>query len=76
MKEIFLAIIFMINGTPTILDGWQLREHPTMEVCNTRKAFVQNYTSAIIGLPEVGVIYCGTLEEIQQQIRILNSEPA
>jgi hypothetical protein len=74
MKEIFLAIIFMFNGTPTIMDGWQIREYPTMEVCNTRKEYAENYFSGLKDAPEVGVIYCGTLEQIQQQISILNSE--
>lgn len=74
MKEIFLAIIFMFNGTPTIIDGWQMREYPTMEVCNTRKEYMENYIVSLDGVPEVGVIYCGTFEQIQHQIRILNSE--
>jgi hypothetical protein len=74
MTQIFLAIIFMINGEPTIMDGWEMREYPTMEICDTRKEFMTTYTNGIDNLPKVGVIYCGTVAEIQHQLTILNSE--
>ena len=74
MSQIFLAIIFMINGQPTIIDGWEMREYSNMKICNTRKEFMQNYISGIDNLPDVGVIYCGTEDEIQHQITILNSK--
>ena len=74
MNEIFLAVIFMFNGIPTMVDGWEPREYPSMEICNLRKSVMEDYISAH-DFPEVGVIYCGTKEQIQHQVRILNSEP-
>lgn len=76
MKEIFLAVIFMINGQTAMIDGWHPRQHPDMESCNIKKEFMEHYVVTTKGLPEVGEIYCGTQEQIQHQIRILNSESA
>lgn len=75
MKDVLLAIIFMVDGTPTIMEGWEPRLFPNMEICEERKEFMELYVDAIVELPEVGVIFCGTSDEIQHQVRILNSEP-
>lgn len=71
MKTV-LAVIFLVNGEPTILyDGFQPREQPNMEVCKERAAFMTEYLEQDPNMPEVAEIICGDAAFIQSRIDVL-----
>lgn len=72
--EILIAVIFLINGEPTILEGFEPLVQPSIEICEVRKDFMEVYLKAVPGLPEIAGIFCGTSEEIQREIDLLNDE--
>lgn len=75
MKEIFLVILFNINGELTIIDGFYPLQVNQMQVCEQRKEFAEGYLPLLEDIPEVAAIICGGKDEIEKQINILNSTP-
>jgi len=71
MNEIFLAIFFIVNGEPTIIDGWAPLAMESMEDCVKGKASVE---TRIEYMQTEAVVFCGTREQIQREIDILNDE--
>ena len=52
MKTFLLIVVFYNTfGQPTIIDGWQPLQVPTLERCEAGKANIENYISQS-GLPE------------------------
>ncbi len=43
----FLVILFIINGEPTLLDGWWPMRYETQEICEEKKKKVLDYISDI-----------------------------
>ena len=76
MSKIFLLVVFLINGEPTIIgDGFSPREQESMEVCEQRKLFFEFYLEQNSEqFPPILGVYCGTREEIEQQVIIDTSE--
>lgn len=68
----FLVAIFLINGEPSFLDGYYPREVKSVEVCEDRRVFMLEYLRSVDGLPEVGDVVCGTEEDIQKRINVLD----
>lgn len=74
--KVLLAVLFIMNGEPTLIEGYLPREQPSMEVCEERADFMADYLSTVPDLPEIGEIICGTEEEIQKAIDVLNDPMA
>lgn len=75
MKEIFLVILFNINGELAIIDGFYPLQVSQIQECEQRKEFAEGYLPQIEDLPEVTAIICGDKDDIDHQINILNSTP-
>jgi hypothetical protein len=73
MDQILLAILFYVNGEVSIIEGWHPREQPSMDVCEQRKEFTLKSMESIEDFDNLAGVFCGTQEEIQRQIDILNS---
>lgn len=43
MTQIFLAIVFIVNGHAVFLPGFHPREAPNMAVCESRMDFTKKY---------------------------------
>ena len=74
--KILLVVLFMVNGEPALIDGYMPREQPSMEVCAERAEFMADYFATVPDLPEVGEIACGSEEEIQRRIDVMNDPAA
>lgn len=48
--KVFLTILFLVNGEPTILDGFEPREQPSMEICLERERYVRIYLNSVPNL--------------------------
>lgn len=74
MNIIMLAVVFIISGEPTILDGWHPIPMKNIEICEKRKSMLDNQLELIISdMTDISVVtYCGTAEQIQERIHILN----
>jgi len=59
MKQIILAIVFMIEGEPHFIDGYLPRTQPDMETCEMRREFMLDYFAENPEKHAVGGIYCG-----------------
>lgn len=75
MKEIFLVILFNINGELTIIDGFYPLQVSQMQECEQRKEFAEGYLPLLEDIPEVAAIICGDKDDIEHQITIMNSTP-
>lgn len=68
MKPVFVAIIFLFEGEPTLLEGFMPRQQSDMKVCENRLARFDNYVKVLEqDLPEdiqVLTTLCGTEEKI------------
>lgn len=73
MKEIFLVILFNINGELAIIDGFYPLKVSQVQECEQRKEFAKGYLPLLEDIPEVAAIICGDKDEIEKQINILNS---
>jgi exonuclease III len=73
MEQILLAIFFVINGEITMIEGWYPRPQESMEICEQRQEFMTNYMRTLSDMPEIAGIFCGTQDQIQDQIDIINS---
>jgi len=62
--DIYLAILFVVNGELSIIDGWHPIIQPNIEACETRQEFLDTQIEFFDDLPE-HVILCGTHDEIQ-----------
>jgi len=72
--SLFLAIIFLINGEPGIIDGYYPLPQATMEECIVSRDFAIDYLA--LGEAEILAVICGTHQEIQEIITTYrNSEP-
>lgn len=69
MSSIFLAVFFIVDGEPTLLEGWMPLEMKSMEICKIRKDFLKNQLETIDSKPEY-LVYCGTKNEIQRQLNL------
>ena len=65
--KVLLAIIFLVQGEPTIVEGYFPLEMESREYCEMRKDFTEAYLATVPGMPEFRVV-CGTQEEIQSVI--------
>jgi hypothetical protein len=74
MEQIFLAIVFIINGEAAFLPGWYPLEIESIERCETAAIMLERQAEMIFSDSdlEVAGIYCGTANEIQEKIKILD----
>lgn len=70
MTNIFLAVFFIIDGKPTLLEGWMPLEMKSIELCETRKAFLENQLNTIYSKPEY-IAYCGTPDKVEEKLNEL-----
>ena len=63
--EIFLLVVFFGAHGPDVSEGWHPTEHPNMEVCLTRKEFMESYLETIEGIPDY-VIQCGEMDSLRE----------
>ena len=70
VTNIFLVVFFIIDGEPTLLEGWMPLEMKSMEICETRKAFLENQLNTLYSKPKY-IAYCGTPYEVQRRIELL-----
>lgn len=69
MEQILIAVFFIINGEPTLVEGWYPMQLPSMEVCEEAKILVEQQLEHMTG---DSVVFCGTVEEIQSQLDNIN----
>ena len=73
MKE-FLVVLFMINGQPTLVEGWfplQLISRPCDEVID----HTRNYMLETLGVPEDTIIACVSADTPQEAVeRVLKEK--
>jgi hypothetical protein len=68
-----LAVIFMANGDPYIMDGMHPLAMSSPEICETRQAFLENYLRSVPDLPTVEGVYCITQQELAERITALRA---
>jgi len=72
-NQIYLAIIWIVNGKNIILDGLFPTRQPDMDTCEQRQAAAieyitnNNIVEKVVGADSFKVL-CGTLEQITQQL--------
>lgn len=50
---IFLIVTFLdVDGQPLYFDGWSPKMQPSMEVCEIRKEFIENYLQQDYVVPD------------------------
>ena len=67
MEQLFIAVVFLINGQPMFLDGRGPRPVPSMEVCEERKLMLEEQISLMdfANNIEFQQVVCGTNDEIR-----------
>jgi len=68
--KVLLVIVFSINGEPTIIEDGYSPLLVDESVCEERRQHAIDYLSTLSNIPEVFGVYCGTQEEIQEQLNI------
>jgi len=56
--KVFLTVVFLVNGHPTVIDGWLPREQPDDATCLARMARLLEYLPQHPGLPEEHDVAC------------------
>lgn len=70
MEQIILAVFFIINGEPTLVDGWYPLSYSNRDDCVIGQTRVEQQLDFS---GSNAVVFCGTQEEIQRELDILNS---
>lgn len=73
MNDIVLALLFVINGKLSVLDGFDVRPQESLTACNVRAEQLSNYISKQTNIKYRHKIYCDTPEKIQKIIDNYNS---
>lgn len=71
--KIFLVPLFLVNGEPSIIDGFYPREQPSLEICEQRKDKLEAYIETLPDAPKFLETVCGTEKEIQTKINSLGA---
>lgn len=69
--DIFIAIIFTINGERGFVDGLSPRPAPNIEICEQRKQYMTEYFTNVNPFPpklQNWEIVCGTVEQIKGKL--------
>lgn len=75
MEQIFIAIVFWLNGETVFLPGWYPYPMENRERCENALILLDEQAESIFSNRiEVAGIFCGTQQEIQREISILNDE--
>lgn len=41
--SVFLVVLFLIDGEPSVIDGWLPRQQPNMSICEQRSDSLNSY---------------------------------
>lgn len=56
--SIYLVVIFMMSGEPTVVSGYEPRVQADLQVCAARIDYMERYLNIIPDMPEVGIVGC------------------
>lgn len=56
--KIFLTVVFIVGGEPTVFHGMLPREQPDMETCIRRRDFLEGELPNYDKLPRVAAVGC------------------
>jgi hypothetical protein len=66
--SVYLVVLFLVNGQPTIIDGFHPRQQESLDICEERLMVLKSYLEEYKELyPEVHKLSCETEIETKER---------